>query len=330
MTTAFEHIPVLGREVMEQLTFPADRPARLIDGTVGGGGHSAMLLRQYPRLELLGIDRDDAALAKAAETLEFAKGRVTLVRGSYSDMTRLAAEAGWDRVDGILLDIGVSSPQLDLPERGFSWRAEGPLDMRMDRRNALTASRLLNTITERELERILREYGEVAKSRKLSAAIIRQRVDKPYATTADLVAVCDEVLGRSRSGKLPGPTLVFQAIRIAVNDELGELERTLPETVELLNTGGRVAIISFHSLEDRIVKNFFRDEAATCTCPPGLPICICGKIATLRVLTRKALSAQPDELESNRRSAPAKLRAAEKIADSKNNLSIETGTGGKL
>lgn len=328
MAAAFEHIPVLGREVVEYLTFPEGRPARLIDGTVGGGGHSALLLSKYPRLELLGIDRDEDALAKAAETLAFAKARVRLVRGSYSEMTRLAAEAGWDNVDGILLDIGVSSPQFDRAERGFSWRAEGPLDMRMDRRSGLTASRLLNTASERELERILREYGEVAKSRRLAAAIVRHRDAKPFATTADLVDVCDEVLGRTRSGQLPAPTLVFQSLRIAVNDELGELERTLPEALKLLDKGGRIAVICFHSLEDRIVKNFFRNEAATCTCPPGLPVCICGKVASVRVLTKKALSARPDELESNRRSAPAKLRAAEKIIETmEQNLPIETGTG---
>lgn len=330
MTGTFEHIPVLGREVVEYLTFPEERPARLIDGTVGGGGHSALLLAKYPRLELLGIDRDDAALAKAAETLAFAKERVRLVRGSYSEMTRLAAEAGWDRVDGVLLDIGVSSPQFDRAERGFSWRAEGPLDMRMDRRSEFTASRLLNSASEWTLERILREYGEVAKSRKLAAAIVKFREEKPFATTADLVALCDEVLGRSRAGQLPAPTLVFQALRIAVNDELGELERTLPEAVKLLNKGGRITVISFHSLEDRIVKNFFRDEASSCSCPPGLPICVCGKVASLRLLTKKAHSARSDELERNRRSAPAKLRAAEKIIETvERNVPIETRTGRK-
>lgn len=330
MAALFEHIPVLGREVVETLTFPAERAARLIDGTVGGGGHSALLLAKYPRLELLGIDRDDAALDKAAETLAFAKERVRLVRGSYSEMGSFAAEAGWSGVDGVLLDIGVSSPQLDRAERGFSWRAEGPLDMRMDRRSEFTASRLLNSASEWNLERILREYGEVAKSRKLAAAIVKHRDAAPFATTADLVAVCDEVLGRSRGGQLPAPTLVFQALRIAVNDELGELERTLPEAVGLLKKGGRIAVISFHSLEDRIVKNFFRNEAATCTCPPGLPVCVCGKVATLRLLTRKALTARPDELESNRRSAPAKLRAAEKIVETTGtDLPIETGMGGQ-
>ena len=313
MAEEFEHIPVLAGEVLEHLVFPERSPLRLIDGTVGGGGHSALLLEKYPNLELLGIDRDDAALAKARERLAFAGGRVRLVRGNYSELAARAAEAGWEKVDGILLDIGVSSPQLDQPERGFSWRADGPLDMRMDRRSILTASRLLNTAPEAELERILREYGEVAKSRKLAAAIVTQRVIRPFAMTSDFVSLCDEVLGKSRPGQLPAPTLPFQALRIAVNDELGELERALPAAVKLLNRGGRIAVISFHSLEDRIVKNFFRDEAASCVCPPGLPVCVCGKVSTLKIITRKALTAGPDELERNRRSACAKLRVAEKL-----------------
>ena len=315
MAEEFEHIPVLAGEVLEHLVFPERSSLRLIDGTVGGGGHSALLLKKYPNLELLGIDRDDAALAKARERLAFAGGRVRLVRGNYSELAARAAEAGWEKVDGILLDIGVSSPQLDQPERGFSWRADGPLDMRMDRRSILTASRLLNTAPEAELERILREYGEVAKSRKLAAAIVTQRVIRPFAMTSDFVSLCDEVLGKSRPGQLPAPTLPFQALRIAVNDELGELERALPAAVKLLNRGGRIAVISFHSLEDRIVKNFFRDEAASCVCPPGLPVCVCGKVSTLKIITRKALTAGPDELERNRRSACAKLRVAEKITE---------------
>lgn len=315
MAEEFEHIPVLAGEVLEHLVFPERSSLRLIDGTVGGGSHSALLLEKYPNLELLGIDRDDAALAKARERLAFAGGRVRLVRGNYSELAARAAEAGWEKVDGILLDIGVSSPQLDQPERGFSWRADGPLDMRMDRRSILTASRLLNTAPEAELERILREYGEVAKSRKLAAAIVTQRVIRPFAMTSDFVSLCDEVLGKSRPGQLPAPTLPFQALRIAVNDELGELERALPAAVKLLNRGGRIAVISFHSLEDRIVKNFFRDEAASCVCPPGLPVCVCGKVSTLKIITRKALTAGPDELERNRRSACAKLRVAEKITE---------------
>ncbi|MDR0931750.1 MAG: 16S rRNA (cytosine(1402)-N(4))-methyltransferase RsmH [Victivallales bacterium] len=313
MAEAFEHIPVLKEAVLKYLTFPSDRPSRLIDGTVGGGGHSAMLLERYPRLELLGIDRDESALKKAAETLAFAKERVTLIRGNYSEMTQKARQISWDKVDGILLDIGVSSPQIDHPERGFSWRKVGPLDMRMDQRSSLTASRLLNTASEKELEYIMRVYGEVAKSRKIAEAIVKQREAKPFALTNDFAELCDDVLGKSRAGHLPSPTLPFQALRIAVNDELNELSQSLPLATKLLQKSGRIAVICFHSLEDRIVKNFFRDEAASCVCPPGLPICTCSKVQTLKIVTRKAVTASTAELEQNRRSAPAKLRVAEKI-----------------
>ena len=307
----FEHIPVLWREVLEHLTFPEDRPVRLIDGTVGGGGHSSLLLKKYPQMELLGIDRDSAALKKAGETLAFAGDRVTLRRGDYSSLADAAAEHGWQQVDGILLDIGVSSPQLDHPERGFSWRANGPLDMRMDQRGALTASRILNFADADELTRIFREYGEEPKARKLALAIVEEREKKPFATTGDLVEICDRVIGR-KPGKLPAPTLAFQGLRIAVNDELGELERALPAAVRLLNKGGRLAVISFHSLEDRIVKEFFRVEAADCICPPGMPVCVCGKVQTLEIITRKGVTAGKEELTENRRAACARLRVAEK------------------
>ncbi|MBO5309001.1 MAG: 16S rRNA (cytosine(1402)-N(4))-methyltransferase RsmH [Lentisphaeria bacterium] len=308
----FEHIPVLWREVLEHLTFPSDRPARLIDGTIGGGGHSALLLKKYPALQLLGIDRDNAALTKAAETLAFAGDRVKLHRGDYSSLASAAAEYGWDKVDGILLDIGVSSPQLDHPDRGFSWRADGPLDMRMDQRSTLTASRLLNFADLDELTRIFREYGEEPKARKLAQVIVEVREKKPFATTADLVEVCDRVIGR-KPGKLPAPTLAFQALRIAVNDELGELERALPDAVKLLRKNGRLAVISFHSLEDRIVKEFLREEAAECTCPPGLPVCVCGKVKRMEIVTRKGVTASKEELAENRRAACARLRVAEKL-----------------
>ncbi len=313
MSGVGEHIPVLPEEVAAAFAFIGDRPARLIDGTLGNGGHAAMLLRAHPGLELLGIDRDEDALARAADTLAFAGKRVHLARGVYSEMDSLAAGAGWEKVDGILLDIGVSSPQIDTAERGFSWRMDGPLDMRMDRRSPLTASRLLNRATEAELERIFREYGEFPKSRKLAAWIVARRDAHPFSVVADLVHACDEVMGRRRSGELPHPTLPFQALRIAVNDELGELERGLPAALSLLKEGGRLAVISFHSLEDRMVKQFFRHEAAACICPHGLPVCVCGKTATLREISRKAYVAGEKELAGNRRAAPAKLRVVEKI-----------------
>ena len=309
----FEHVPVLLREAIELLALPADRECRLIDGTMGGGGHSGELLRRYPLLEVLGIDRDKMALEAAAEKCAFAADRLTLIRGDFADMARIAADCGWEEVDGILLDIGVSSPQLDLPERGFSWRNEGPLDMRMDDRSPITAGRLLNHASEEELARIFREYGEIVQARKLAAAAVAKRREKPFGTTFDLVALCDEVLGVSRPGRLPHPTLVFQALRIAVNDELGQLAKALTAATGLLKRHGRIAVITFHSLEDRIVKNYFRDESRDCICPPGLPVCTCGHRASLKLVNRKPLTPGAAELAANRRAGCARIRAAERI-----------------
>lgn len=308
----FAHQPVLYREVVRAFPF-GDRPVRLVDGTLGNGGHSRMLLEAYPGLEILGIDRDAEALERAAANLAFAGDRVTLARGNFSELADLARDHGWDEVDGILLDIGVSSPQLDDAERGFSWRQEGPLDMRMDQRSEWTASRLLNRADEAELERIFREYGEVRKSRKLARTIVEMRAKQPFARTSDLVAACDAALGKARPGELPSPTLPFQGLRIAVNDELGELDEALTAALGLLKKGGILGVITFHSLEDRMVKLRFREWAASCVCPPGLPVCVCGKRSEVRLVTRKALTAEPDELAANRRSAPAKLRVAEKL-----------------
>ena len=300
-------------ETVELLALPTDRECRLIDGTLGGGGHTGELLRRCPRLEVLGIDRDRQALEAAAEKCAFAADRLTLVRGDFADLDKIAAAHGWGDVDGVLLDIGVSSPQLDRPERGFSWRSEGPLDMRMDDRSPLTAGRLLNQASEEELARIFREYGEIVQARKLAAAAVARRSVKPFGTTLDLVALCDEVRGLSRPGKLPHPTLVFQALRIAVNDELGQLAKALRAATGLLKRHGRIAVITFHSLEDRIVKNHFRDESRDCICPPGLPVCTCGHRASRKLVNRKPLTPGEAELAANRRAGCAKIRAAEKI-----------------
>jgi len=307
----FKHLPVLYREVLEYLTFAG--PCRIIDGTLGSGGHSSLILKANPQAELLGIDRDGDALERAKDSLKFAEKRVNLVRGNFSELVSSAKEIGWDSVDAVLLDVGVSSPQIDDAKRGFALRLDGPLDMRMDKRSQLTASRILNYRDEVELARIFYEYGEERRSRRLARAIVERRAEKPFERTLEFAEFCEKVLGKSRPGRLPTPTKCFQALRIAVNDELGELRQALSEAVPLLKKGGRAAIICFHSLEDRIVKEFFKEQAASCVCPPGMPLCICDHPAQVKILTRRPVTAQADEIEFNRRAASAKLRVAEKL-----------------
>ncbi len=314
----FCHYPVLHREVTEFLSWQSGA-MRLIDGTLGCGGHSSLILRKNGQAELLGIDRDGDALARAENALAFAGNRIQLLRGNYSELAELAAEVGWTSVDAVLLDLGISSPQIDDARRGFSLRLNGPLDMRMDQRDPNSASRVLNRAPEEELGRIFRDYGEIQRWRRLAQAIVERRAVKAFDTTADFAEFCDSVLGKARPGKLPTPTLCFQALRIAVNDELGELERGLEAARDILRPGGRLAVISFHSLEDRMVKNFFRDAETNCICPPKCPICICGgNRATMKVLTKKPVTAAPDELAENSRSGSAKLRVAEKLDKSSN------------
>ena len=308
----FSHQPVLLSQVVEWLTPAAGR--RFIDGTVGGGGHAAAVLAAASAdAELLGIDRDDAALTAAKEKLAPFAPRARLVRGSYSQMTDFAAEMGWQSVDGILLDLGISSHQIDTPDRGFAHRFDGPLDMRMDRRSPTTAATLLNKSTLDELTRIFREYGEEPKAHRLAQAIVARRLERPWERTGELAELAQKVLGRPFERGLPAATKCFQALRIAVNRELEELESGLAQAVALLRPGGRLAVISFHSLEDRRVKHFFRDEALTCVCPPDFPMCVCKKQPRLKVLTKHPVDADEAEVEANRRSACAHLRVAEKL-----------------
>lgn len=312
------HIPVLPEAVCSFLAPESRTVRRIIDGTVGYGGHSSMLLKCKPEAELLGLDRDEDALAAARERLAFAGDRVHLMHSDYSRMADRAAALGWDKVDTILLDIGVSSRQIDDAERGFSFRfAEAPLDMRMDRSRGRTAADIVNTQSEEDLTTIFRDYGEIREARRLARRIVELRQTKPFLTCGDLAGVCDDVLGRfhhkgGRKGP-PAPTLAFQALRIAVNGELDELRDGLQAAVDLLSPGGRMAVISFHSLEDRIVKNFIRDMAMNCKCPPGTPVCICSWRAVLKPLTKKPVEADERELAANPRAACAKLRAAEKL-----------------
>jgi len=306
------HIPVLPAEVLKYIGAD-NRQRKIIDGTLGNGGHSALVLQHNPEAQLLGIDRDGEALERAQKKLAFANDRLTLVRGQYSELDQLAEAIGWNSADVILLDIGLSSPQIDDPRRGFSLRQDGPLDMRMDKRSVTTASRLLNREPQIELARIFYEYGEIRRSRRLAAAIVERREERPFMTTLDFANFCDQILGKARPGKLPTPTLCFQALRIAVNSELEELRRGLKAAVKMLSPNGSLVVISFHSLEDRIVKNFFKEAATDCVCPPGMPICICEHQATLKIVTRKPITAEKEECAVNSRAACAKMRVATKI-----------------
>ena len=308
----FRHTPVLLNETIALLKDATG--TRFVDGTLGGAGHASALLTARPDASLLGIDRDEEAVEAATARLAEFDGRATIRHGNYSDMRRFAAELGWESVDGgILLDLGVSSHQLDEASRGFSFRFDAPLDMRMDRSSSLTAAKILNEYTEKQLADLLYEYGEERKSRQIARAVVERRVQRPWATTGEFAELLERIVGRAHQHGLPPATRSFQALRIAVNDELGALERGLQEALHLAAPGARLAVITFHSLEDRLVKHFFQHEAAACICPPGLPICTCGKVQTVRILTRKPIRPTDEECHANPRAACAKLRAAIRI-----------------
>jgi 16S rRNA (cytosine1402-N4)-methyltransferase len=281
----------------------------VVDGTVGLGGHARLVLERIgPEGRLLGIDRDDAALEVARERLGPA---ALLRRGDFGDLASIAREAGLDRVDGVLLDLGVSSPQLDDPARGFSFRQDGPLDMRMDRRSPLTAERVVNALPERELARLIRELGEERWAVRIAGFVVRRR---PLRTTRDLAAAVEAAVPRAAWPRDIHPaTRTFQAVRMHVNDELGSLGLGLRGAMEILSEGGRLVVIAFHSLEDAAVKRFLALESRDCICPPQQPVCTCGHRASLRVLTRKPLRPTPDEVAANPRSRSARLRAAQRI-----------------
>jgi len=309
ITMSDEHIPVLYQEVLAYLR---PEPGRLyIDGTVGSGGHTAGLLQaSAPDGRLLAFDRDPAAIAFSKRRLAEFENRVVFVQASYADMADLAPDYGFGQVDGILLDLGLSSRQLDDAERGFSFMEDGPLDMRFDPTVGRSAADLVNQLPEAALADIFRDYGEVRQNRKFARAIVRQR---PIQTTGQLA---DLILRESggRRGRIHPATQLFQALRIAVNDELGMLERGLKAAIKLLRPGGRLAVISFHSLEDRLVKNFIRDQSQDCICPPHQPVCTCDVEPTLKVVTRKVVRPSDKEIAENPRSRSAKMRVAERVA----------------
>jgi 16S rRNA (cytosine1402-N4)-methyltransferase len=287
--------------------------AALVDATLGLGGHTEAVLTGCPLARVIGIDRDPAALELAGERLRPFEGRFTAVHAVYDELPAVLVDLGLDRVDAVLFDLGVSSMQLDRPERGFSYATDAPLDMRMDSAAELSAKELVNETEERELTLIFRRYGEERYARQIARAIVRRRAERPFERTGELVDTIKSAIPTpARFGDGHPAKRVFQALRIAVNDELGSLEAALPAAVRMLRPGGRLAVISFHSLEDRIVKNYFRAEEKGCTCPPDFPICVCGREPELRLLTRKAVRPSAREVSANPRSASARLRAAVK------------------
>ncbi len=305
----FSHVPVLLNECLEGLAI--DPAGTYLDGTAGGGGHSSEIARRLTTGRLISLDQDPDAVAAATERL---KGLpATVVRTNFRYARRALADLGVSAINGALLDLGVSSHQLDDGERGFSYRQDAPLDMRMSQ-SGPTAADLVNSESREELARILREYGEEPYAWAIAGRIVRQRQQKPFATTLELADAIASALPPAVRRKDKNPSRrSFQAIRIAVNGEMDALSEGLDEIFDLLAPGGRFAVITFHSLEDRLVKNRFRQWATACTCPPEYPVCVCGGKAKAKLITRKPIEAAPDELESNRRSRSAKLRVIEKL-----------------
>lgn len=302
------HLPVLYQESINILQ-PKSH-GRYADGTLGAGGHSAGILKtSQPDGQLLGLDVDDQALEIAKARLsEFGK-RAILIKGSYDNMTEHLRTIGWFCVDGIILDLGLSSMQLNTAERGFSFNKDAPLDMRFNMDQKLTAAEIVNTWSEKNLAKIIWEFGEEPKSRHIAAAIITHR---PVTTTQQLAAMVLDVY-KGKRGKVHPATRTFQALRMAVNKELDTLEKGLEEAVSALCGGGRLAVISFHSLEGRMVKQFFQRESRDCICPPEQPVCTCGHKASIRLITKKAIIPSQEEIDKNPRARSAKLRAAEKL-----------------
>lgn len=301
------HVPVLLTETLAGLGLAPN--GLIVDGTVGHGGHAAAILAHTgPAGQLLGIDRDPAALAVAAEELAPYGSRAVLVHGSYADLADHVRAAGWARANGVLLDLGFSTAQIDDPDRGFSFQSEGPLDMRFDPTAALCAADVVNGFGETELADLLYRYGDERRSRRIARAIVEAR---PLSSTIELANVVARAVGRR--GRIHPATRAFQAIRIAVNEELVALARGLQQAIEVLAPGGRLAVISFASQEDRIVKTTLRDASRDCICPDGLPECRCAHVASMRLVTRRPITPSTSETRRNPRARSARLRVAERL-----------------
>ena len=308
----FQHKSVLLQECIDALNIRPD--GIYLDGTLGGAGHSSQIARRLTGGRLIGVDRDRTALAAAKERLAPYADRVTLVHSNFAEIDAILDSLGIPAVDGMLFDLGVSSPQLDDASRGFSYMADAPLDMRMDKDDALTAGAVVNTWPQGELRRILYDYGEERYAPQIAAAICRAREKAPVETTLELVDIIRSAMPAQALREKQHPAKrSFQAIRIAVNDELGAVSRMMQAAVGRLNPGGRLAVITFHSLEDRIVKSEMQQAARGCTCPPEFPVCVCGKKPLVKLVTRKPIVSGLAELEENPRARSAKLRVAEKL-----------------
>jgi len=309
----FKHEPVLLKETLEGLRIHPD--GVYVDGTLGGGGHSFKIIQKLKNGRLIGIDQDQEALDAAGRRLMIFRDHVTLVKDNFVNIENILARLNIDQVDGILLDIGVSSYQVDNPERGFTYRQDAPLDMRMDTDAYLTAKEVVNTYPREELVRILRDYGEEKFAANIAKHIVQARAERPIETTGELLRIVEQAVPAAvRKGQKGYAKKTFQALRIEVNAELDVLASSVDTMIRLLKPGGRLAIITFHSLEDRIVKNKFRENENPCTCPPEFPVCTCGAVSRGRIITRKPITASQEELERNKRAASAKLRIFEKRA----------------
>ena len=308
----FHHVSVLLQECIDGLNIKPD--GIYVDGTLGGAGHSSQIVQRLTTGRLIGIDRDPVALKAAGDRLAPWKDRVTLVHSNFCEIAQVLEDLGIEGVDGILLDLGVSSPQLDDAERGFSYMADAPLDMRMNGEDALSAFDVVNTWSQEELRRILYTYGEERYAPQIAGAICRRREEKTIDTTLELVDVIRGAMPAAALREKQHPAKrSFQAIRIAVNDELGSVEKVMEDAIPCLNPGGRLAIITFHSLEDRIVKNGMAAAAKGCTCPPNFPVCVCGKKPKVKLISRKPIVSGQEELDANPRARSAKLRVCEKL-----------------